>query len=190
MYAQNTQSDEVSNNWSFLPEVTVEAEGTTNLPPPEINPLDVDIPEPDLPDCVEGSTDGSKVCKGGKWVCNKEDPNVCCGVKLNTNVPFIGNCINIRGEGDTTDAANGTTVDKVSAFPRLMWWLTKIMVTLILAVSFLMVIVAGVLMVIWWADSSKYKSGIEILKTVGIALAVLGTSGIVLRLINPNFFGG
>lgn len=143
------------------------------------------------------TADNKRICKDGKLVCNEwakitgTDQDVCCGVKLNTNVPFIWNCINIRKSGETGwDGDNQTTVTQLSAFPTLMGGLTKIMMTLILSVSFLMVIAGGVLMIIGGADWEKYKKWIGLIKTVAIALAVLGTSGIVLRLINPNFFGG
>lgn len=116
--------------------------------------------------------------------------NTCEGIKLNTNVPFIGDCITIREPWkEAPNNPNGTEVTQVSAFPRLMGGLTKIMMTLILSLSFLLVIVAGIMMVVGGANKTYYDKWIKLLKIVITALAVLGTSWIVLRLINPNFFG-
>ncbi len=117
------------------------------------------------------------------------ESQVCNGIKLNTDVPFIWDCITIYDPGEVGENTDGTVVTPVSAFPRLMWGLTKIMMWLILAVSFLLVIVAGVLMVIGGAQQEYYNKGTKLLKIVVTAIAVLGTSGIILRLINPNFFG-
>lgn len=39
------------------------------------------------------------------------------GVKLNTNIPFIGRCISL---GDDSVDENSTTVTQISAFPKLM----------------------------------------------------------------------
>lgn len=53
------------------------------------------------------------------------------GVKLNTNVPFIGRCIN---KDDTQNA-----------FPSLIGGLSRMVVTAILIVSFMMIIAGGVM---------------------------------------------
>jgi len=39
------------------------------------------------------------------------------------------------------------------------------------------------------ADESQHKKGKDLIRHVFIALALLGASGVILRLINPNFFG-
>lgn len=102
------------------------------------------------------------------------------GIKLNTKVPFIGDCIKF---GNWTDEVNST-----SAFPVLMWGLTKIMMTAILIFSFLMVIVWWTMMIAWWFKESYYGKGKDYVKNVLIALILLWTSGLILKLINPNFF--
>ena len=69
----------------------------------------------------------SKTIKNEKWVsqnitvCEKCDKDKCnCGVKLNTDIPFIGSCLmygntnNINENGDWT-----TTVNGINAFPIL-----------------------------------------------------------------------
>lgn len=109
------------------------------------------------------------------------DPNVCCGISLNTSIPFIGNCIEDnfanRGPGETS-------VTWATAFPVLMWSLTKILVTFILIISFVLIIVGGIMIATgnrkWWMD---------MIRKVVIGIALLGASGVILRLINPNFFG-
>ena len=73
---------------------------------------------------------------------NKDDAYCKCvasgGVKLNTNVPFIGRCIN----KDSTTDAEGTTTS--TAFSDLIGGLSKIVVTAILIVGFMFIIIGGV----------------------------------------------
>ena len=114
-----------------------------------------------------------------------DTPGVCCGVKLNTNVPFIGNCIRTGTDGSTTD---GTTVTETTAFPRLMWWLTKIMTTIILLVCFGGILVWGVMVSASWGSDKTASEWKKLIGKVIVAIALLGTSGIILHLINPNFF--
>lgn len=106
------------------------------------------------------------------------DPDVCCGTKLNTSIPFIGNCI------ETSSQASGSTINESTAFPILVWSLIKIVVSVILITSFILIIVAGVM--IATGDS---KWGKDMIIKVAIGLALLWASGVILRLINPNFFG-
>ena len=118
--------------------------------------------------------------------CEKcSDPWVCCGVKLNTDVPFIGKCIRTGTDDSNTD---GTTVTETTAFPRLMWWLTKIMTTIILLVCFGGILVWGVMVSASGGDDKTAGEWKKLIGKVIIAIALLGTSGIILHLINPNFF--
>lgn len=103
----------------------------------------------------------------------KECKEKCCWIKLNTNFPIIWNCIETKA-----GAANPT-----NAFPYLMWALTKIIMSLIMVVCFILVIVAWIM---WAAD--KPKEWKELLKKVAITILLLGFSWVILRLINPNFF--
>lgn len=103
---------------------------------------------------------------------------VCCGVKLNTNIPFIWDCIEMKSKDSTSE------ITEENAFPTLMAWFTKLLMTVILIVCFLVIIVAWVLRTTW--DSKKWK---DMIKWVAIALALLWASGVILRLVNPNFFG-
>jgi len=107
-----------------------------------------------------------------------------CGdsdIKLNTDVPFVGNCI-------STDDSSGTDSNVSNAFPKLMWWVAKIIITLVLVMALLMVILWWVMITAWWMDQwlvAKWKS--LIIKVV-VAVALLGLSWAILHLINPNFF--
>jgi hypothetical protein len=92
------------------------------------------------------------------------------GVKLNTCFPIIWNCIK-------SEKATG-------AFPTMMWALAKIIVSLILVVCFILIIYAGIL---WSMD--KPKDAKEWIKRVAITILLLWFSWVILRLVNPNFFG-
>ena len=119
-----------------------------------------------------------------KCVC---DPNIkCCGVQLNTVVPFIWDCIELDADSSRGDT---TSVNSMTAFPILMQWLMKILMSVIMVFSFIMVIVAWLLMTTWafWKSSGfdKWKT---ILKNVIISLILLWCSWLILSLINPSFF--
>jgi Mn2+/Fe2+ NRAMP family transporter len=85
---------------------------------------------------------------------------------------------------------NTSTVNQLNAFPFLMMWLSKILVTAILIFSFLIVIVSWLMMVTWVYDDSNYKKWMEWIKKVVVALILLWSSWLILKLINPSFFGG
>lgn len=125
----------------------------------------------DMQACVSGGgTESRCICK------------VSGGIVLNTDVPFIGNCINLRGTG--IQSPDGTTVTPVNAFPTLMQALSKIIMSVIMVVWFLCILIGGVMM-----TTGDYEWGKGLIKHVVIAMALLGASGAILRLINPNFFG-
>lgn len=102
----------------------------------------------------------------------KECPNWCCWIKLNTNFPFIGNCI--------WDSSNE---NETNAFPTMVWAITKIVMSLILVVCFILIIYAGIL----WA-SNKPTDAKKWLTRVAVTILLLWFSWAILRLINPNFF--
>jgi hypothetical protein len=101
---------------------------------------------------------------------SKED---CKWIALNTCFPIIWNCI--WWDNATTDSTN--------VFPTMIWALTKIAVSLVLVVCFILVIYAGIL----WA-TDKPKEAKDRLKRVAITVLLLWFSWAILRLINPNFF--
>lgn len=106
-------------------------------------------------------------------LCTRDD--ICCGIKLNTKVPFIGNCIEDKNYG-------GIWAEQ--AFPTLMWALTQILVTVILILSFVLILIWGIMIATGNASGGK-----KMIMKVVVGLALLWASGVILRLINPNFFG-
>ena len=120
-----------------------------------------------------------------KCIC---DPNKkCCGIQLNTVVPFIWDCIEMDGDSNRWDT---TSVTSETAFPVLVQWLMKILMSAIMVFSFLMVIVAWFLMTTWGFASWNFKKWTTILKNVIVSLILLWCSWLILSLINPSFFGG
>lgn len=101
------------------------------------------------------------------WECN--------GIKLNTNFPIIWNCIETKA---------GSRTDPTNAFPTMIWALTKIVMSIILVVCFILIIYAGIL---WSAN--KPTDAKKWIKTVAITILLLWSSGVILKLVNPNFFG-
>lgn len=106
----------------------------------------------------------------------------CCGTKLNTDVPFVGRCVTVDGAITDSNAANSSTA--TSVFPRLMKALSNIALTLIFVGSMIMLVASGVVI----ASGNPWE-GKNMIKRVVLSLVLLGASGIILRLINPVFFG-
>ena len=102
----------------------------------------------------------------------------CSGIKLNTNFPIIWNCIEIDKNWE-----NPTNV-----FPYMIWALTKIIMSLILVVCFILIIYSGILWASSWDNNSRATEAKWILKKVAIVILLLWFSWAILRLINPNFF--
>jgi hypothetical protein len=99
-------------------------------------------------------------------------------IKLNTCFPIVWDCIH-------TTPWSGT--DQTNAFPYLMGALMKILMTIILVISLLMIVAAWVLMTM--KDSVKnIADWMTILKNVATGLALLWASWVILKIINPNFF--
>lgn len=113
------------------------------------------------------------------WDQGGETPELCsdwcCWIKLNTNFPIIWDCISI-GSDSKTNVTN--------AFPYMVWAITKIVMSLIMVVCFILVIYAGIL---WSSDHPKEAK--DILEKVAKTILLLWFSGVILKLINPNFFG-
>ena len=139
-------------------------------------------------DCVPEVCWSWEVLNWCECVCDPSE--ACCGIQLNTVVPFIGDCIEMTTQNNT-NGANGNTsyVNQLNAFPFLMMGLSKILVTVILIFSFLVVIAAGLMMVTWVYEEWNYTKWLERIKKVIVALILLWSSGLILKLINPTFFG-
>ena len=54
--------------------------------------------------------------------------------------------------------------------------------------SLIIIIIAGVMVTSSGYDSGNYQKGLDLINKVATGLALLGASGVILKLINPNFF--
>jgi hypothetical protein len=127
-----------------------------------------------------------KTCK-----CECDPTKKCCGILLNTVVPFIGDCIEMTTQNSISDPSdpNKSRVNQLNAFPFLMMWLSKILVTIILIFSFLIIIAAWLMMTTGVYKEQNYKTWVDRITKVIVWLILLWASGLILRLINPSFFG-
>lgn len=123
-----------------------------------------------------------------KWwisVCEKCDIEKCnCGIKLNTNIPFIGRCIMNQQTNNVGQSGNVTTVNTLNAFPILMGALIKLLMSIIMIVCFASLIV-------WWfmmTIPDQYDAGKWVVKKVIRTIVALWSLWTILYLINPNFF--
>lgn len=113
----------------------------------------------------------------GLWWAQVDAANCggeCKWIKLNTCFPIIWDCIK-TWEWNT---------DATMAFPTMIWALTKIAMALVLIVCFIFVIIAWIKRA---SDDPKWAR--DILKKVAVTVLLLWFSWVILRLINPNFFG-
>jgi hypothetical protein len=105
-------------------------------------------------------------------------------------LPFIGDCIEMTTSNNIAGERDGSiSINQLNAFPYLIQWIAKILVTLIMIFSIIIVIVAWLMMTTSVASESNYKKWLDMLQKVLVALILLGTSWLILKLINPNFFG-
>lgn len=104
------------------------------------------------------------------WALVNADEWDCDWIKLNTDFPIIWHCISIK--------------DRLTAFPTMMGAISKIVVSLILIVCFISVIYAWIM-----RSADKPTEAKKLLTKVAIAMLLLWFSWVILRLINPNFFG-
>ena len=102
----------------------------------------------------------------------------CNGIKLNTNFPFVGSCIGFESGG----------TNQINVFPRMVKSLMKLIISVIMLMSLIIIIIAGVMVTSSGYDSGNYKKGLDLINKVATGLALLGASGVILKLINPNFF--
>jgi intracellular septation protein A len=59
---------------------------------------------------------------------------------------------------------------------------------LIIAVGLVMIVAGGLLITASGADQSRYWKWKDMIIKVAIGIALLGLSGVILHMINPNFF--
>ena len=118
-------------------------------------------------------------------VCEKCDIDKCnCGVKLNTNIPFIGRCIMYGNTNNTWMSGDVTTVNAISAFPILMTGMIRLLMGVILVVCLGTIIVGWFMMTVPW----QYETGKWLVMKVVWTIVALGSLWLILYLINPNFF--
>ena len=108
---------------------------------------------------------------GGEWGGEK-----CEGIKLNTDFPLIWNCIELKGNNK---------INPTEAFPTMVAALTKIVMSVILVVCLILIIVWGIMI----ASDNKIWQWKNLIKKVAIVILLLWFSSLILKLINPNFFG-
>lgn len=109
---------------------------------------------------------------------NTSSKTVCKWIKLNTNFPFVGSCIGLES-GET---------NQINVFPKMVKSLMKLIISIIMLMSLIIIIIAGVMVTSSGYDSGNYKKGLDLINKVATGLALLGASGVILKLINPNFF--
>lgn len=109
------------------------------------------------------------------WPCAEGD------IVLNTNFPFLGRCISKSIDDDNTNLAN--------VFPTLMWVLVRVLMTIILVSGVLLIIVWGLMIAGSGTKLTDLQKGKWLIIKVIIWLLLLGTSAMILNVINPNFFG-
>lgn len=101
------------------------------------------------------------------------DQSECKWIKLNTNVPFIWNCISTKGDD----------VGPTEVFPTFTQALIKIVMSVILVVCFILIIVSGI-----QYSMDKPKEAKALIVKVARVIGLLWLSGVILKLINPTFF--
>lgn len=109
------------------------------------------------------------------------------GIMLNTNVPFIGRCIEMWNK--TVKGKESLQVSQGWAFPFLLRALINIAVSLILVSSLITVIVGWVMIASSRDDNTVMNDWKNLIRKAIIGLIMLWASWIILALINPNFFG-
>ena len=95
-------------------------------------------------------------------------------VKLNTDFPWVWDCI---------DPEKGTDV-----FWDMLWAVMKLAVNFTIAVSFIAIIAAGIMIATSWVSQSTAWKWKELLKKVILWIVLLWLSWLILHVINPNFF--
>lgn len=143
----------------------------------------ISIANPDYPDIKPFKPEATVVEgeRGKIPIWNKPEKYCANGIKLNTDVPFIGDCIHFW-------KTSGNQIGQLDAFPYLMGGLMKIIMTAILVISFVLIVVAGVMVSASGMDPKMYSKGMGMIKKVATGIALLGASGVILKIINPNFF--
>ena len=119
---------------------------------------------------------GSAANQWDDTACNPDED-----IMLNTNIPFVGRCIK------KTATSWWSTTTLGNAFPNLMWWLVRIVMSAVVVVWLLAVLVWWFMVAAEWAAGTKQK-WLDLIKLAVWWLILVWLSWIILNLINPNFF--
>lgn len=98
-------------------------------------------------------------------------------IPLNTSIPFLWNCLKKANPSDPNDNA------ALNAFPTIISVASRILITVIMLVGFVMIVIGWIQWSAWNAAGGK-----KMITKVIIWFALLWTMWAILRLINPNFF--
>ena len=103
-------------------------------------------------------------------------------IRLNTDIPFVGRCI----KKDTDPATVETNYGNV--FPKLVGGLMRVVMAAVVIIGFLAILVGWFMMTAGWVKQDLVNKWRDlIIKVIGW-LVLVWLLGIILNLINPNFF--
>lgn len=108
-------------------------------------------------------------------------------IMLNIHIPFIGRCIKKDPNANQVDDSNNNTTVG-NAFPKLMWGMIRLVMTAIYIIWFLWILVGWFMITASGVDPSLKEKGKKLIMMIIWWLILLGASGIILNLVNPNFF--
>lgn len=103
-------------------------------------------------------------------------------IRLNTNIPFVWQCIKKTADPEPGEATAG------NAFGLLLGGLMRIAMTAVLIIAFFAVLTGWVMIAAWGVKSEWLSGGKKLITKVILWILLLGVSGIILNVINPNFF--
>lgn len=108
-------------------------------------------------------------------------------IMLNISIPFIWRCIKKDANANqVTDTDWNSTVGNV--FPKLMWGMIRLVMTIIYIVWFLGILIGWFMIAASGADPSLKEKWKSLIIMVIWWLILLWASGVILNLINPDFF--
>lgn len=103
-------------------------------------------------------------------------------IMLNMYMPFIGNCIK-----RSVDEGNDSERNIANVFPKTVGGLVRILMTAVIIFWFLGILTGWFMIAADGAFGTKDR-GVQLIVTIITGLILLWASGIILNLINPDFF--
>lgn len=104
-------------------------------------------------------------------------------IQLNTDIPFVGRCI------EKSTNADDSKSNIANVFVKLTGGLMRILMTAVLITGFLGLLVGWFMVATGGFDANNVSAWKKLIIKVVIGIVLIGASGIILNLINPNFFG-